>query len=171
VPVAVLVLNDRKLDATVFHGFRLSWVVRKALLPSFASSVPRFTWRRSPMKPHPRIKPIVSLDERLAEEAKRLRQEAKSLPPGPLRKKLMRRARQSETIKRGSFGTWHGTQPHDRGMLQTLDAVIRPTVPDLDQSPLPKSPRLRSFSCNPAVASAGFTLRALQFVRLMLRIN
>jgi hypothetical protein len=50
-----------------------------------------------PMKPHPRIKPIISLEERLAEEAKHLRQEAKSLPFGPLREKLMRKARQSET--------------------------------------------------------------------------
>jgi hypothetical protein len=36
------------------------------------------------------------LEERLAEEAKRLRVEAKSLPPGAKREELIRRARQAE---------------------------------------------------------------------------
>jgi hypothetical protein len=38
-----------------------------------------------------------SLEERLAEEAKRLRAEAKALPPGAVRDELIRRARQAET--------------------------------------------------------------------------
>jgi hypothetical protein len=38
-----------------------------------------------------------SLEERLAEEAKRLREEAKLLPPGAVREELLRRARQAET--------------------------------------------------------------------------
>ena len=38
-----------------------------------------------------------SLEERLAEEAKRLREEAKSLPPGAKREELIRKARQAET--------------------------------------------------------------------------
>ena len=38
-----------------------------------------------------------SLEERLAEEAKRLREKAKSLPPGAAREALIRRARQAET--------------------------------------------------------------------------
>jgi hypothetical protein len=38
-----------------------------------------------------------SLEERLAEEAKRLRAEAKLLPPGALREALIRKARQAET--------------------------------------------------------------------------
>jgi hypothetical protein len=38
-----------------------------------------------------------SLEERLAEEAKRLREEAKSLPHGAAREALIRRARQAET--------------------------------------------------------------------------
>jgi hypothetical protein len=37
-----------------------------------------------------------SLEERLAEEAKRLRAEAKLLPPGAKREELIRRARQAE---------------------------------------------------------------------------
>lgn len=38
-----------------------------------------------------------SLEERLAQEAKRLREEAKSLPPGAGREALLRKARQAET--------------------------------------------------------------------------
>lgn len=38
-----------------------------------------------------------SLEERLAEEAKRLRAEAKLLPPGARREEIFRRARQAET--------------------------------------------------------------------------
>jgi hypothetical protein len=38
-----------------------------------------------------------SLEERLAEEAKRLRAEAKLLPPGAIRDTLIRKARQAET--------------------------------------------------------------------------
>ena len=38
-----------------------------------------------------------SLEERLAEEAKRLREEAKLLKPGAARDDLIRRARQAET--------------------------------------------------------------------------
>jgi hypothetical protein len=37
------------------------------------------------------------LEERLAEEAKRLRAEAKKAPPGAAREALLRRARQAET--------------------------------------------------------------------------
>jgi hypothetical protein len=38
-----------------------------------------------------------SLEERLAKEAKRLRAEAKLLPPGSIRDTLIRKARQAET--------------------------------------------------------------------------
>ena len=44
-----------------------------------------------------RFKQIQSLEERLAEEAKRLREEAKLLPPGIVREECLRRARQCET--------------------------------------------------------------------------
>jgi len=44
-----------------------------------------------------RFKQNSSLEERLAEHAKRLREEAKSAPPGALRESLLRRARQAET--------------------------------------------------------------------------
>ena len=44
-----------------------------------------------------RIKQTTSLEERLAEEAKRLREEAESLPHGPVRDAALRRARRAET--------------------------------------------------------------------------
>ena len=44
-----------------------------------------------------RFKQLQSLEERLSEEAKRLREEAKSLPPGAARETLLRKARQAET--------------------------------------------------------------------------
>jgi hypothetical protein len=44
------------------------------------------------------------LEARLAEEAKRLREEAKSLPPGAKREDLLRKARQAETGSRMSQG-------------------------------------------------------------------
>jgi hypothetical protein len=43
-----------------------------------------------------RFKQTISLEQRLAEEAKRLREEAKKLPPGPARDDLLRKARQTE---------------------------------------------------------------------------
>lgn len=44
-----------------------------------------------------RFKQTQSLELRLAEEAKRLREEAKLLSPGAAREELLRRARQAET--------------------------------------------------------------------------
>jgi hypothetical protein len=44
-----------------------------------------------------RLKQLKSLEERLAEDAKRLREEAKLLSPGALRKQILRKARQAET--------------------------------------------------------------------------
>jgi hypothetical protein len=44
-----------------------------------------------------RFKQTVSLEERLSEEAKRLREVAKSLPPGSQREDMLRKARQAET--------------------------------------------------------------------------
>jgi hypothetical protein len=43
-----------------------------------------------------RVKHETSLEERLAGQARRLRDEAKTLPPGGEREDLMRRARQTE---------------------------------------------------------------------------
>ena len=45
------------------------------------------------MQQRGRFKRTQSLEERLAQEAKRLREEAKLLPPGALREELIRRAR------------------------------------------------------------------------------
>ena len=59
-----------------------------------------------------RFKQTVSLEDRLAEEARRLREEAELLPHGPVRDAAIRRARQAET---GShMSEWlrsHGLQP------------------------------------------------------------
>lgn len=44
-----------------------------------------------------RIKHTRSLEERLADEAKRLREEAKLLPPGSDREDMLRKAWQAET--------------------------------------------------------------------------
>jgi hypothetical protein len=43
-----------------------------------------------------RFKQATTLDERLEDQAKRLRDEARGTPPGVARDKLMRRARQAE---------------------------------------------------------------------------
>ena len=55
-----------------------------------------------------RFKQIESLEARLAQEAMRLREEAKSLPPGAVREEMMRKARQAET---GSHMTEWLTSP------------------------------------------------------------
>jgi len=47
-----------------------------------------------------RIKHTMSFDERLADQAHRLRDQARTLPPGIERDELIRRARQSETASR-----------------------------------------------------------------------
>jgi hypothetical protein len=44
-----------------------------------------------------RFKQTLTLEERLAQEAKRLRDEAKTLPPGAVREELLRKARQADT--------------------------------------------------------------------------
>jgi hypothetical protein len=44
-----------------------------------------------------RLKQLKSLEERLIEDAKRLREEAKLLPPGAVRDATLRKARQAET--------------------------------------------------------------------------
>ena len=44
-----------------------------------------------------RFKQTRSLEERLSEEAKRLRAEAKLLPPGAARDEMIRKARRAET--------------------------------------------------------------------------
>jgi hypothetical protein len=59
-----------------------------------------------------RIKQILTLEERLAEEAKRLREEAKKLPPGPSREDLLRKAREDEIVARmAEWITSPGSQP------------------------------------------------------------
>lgn len=49
------------------------------------------------MKQRRRFTQTVSLEERLAGEAKRLPEQAKALPHGPQREDLLRKARQAET--------------------------------------------------------------------------
>jgi hypothetical protein len=47
-----------------------------------------------------RVKHEISFEERLAAEAKRLREQAEALPPGIERDELIRKARQAETASR-----------------------------------------------------------------------
>ena len=49
------------------------------------------------MQQRRRFKQSDLLEERLAEEAKRLREEARLLPPGAVRDEMIRKARQAET--------------------------------------------------------------------------
>jgi hypothetical protein len=56
--------------------------------------------RSSAVQQRRRIKQVQTLEERLAEEAQRLRETAKSLPPGTARDRLLRKARQDETALR-----------------------------------------------------------------------
>ncbi|WP_426614960.1 hypothetical protein [Bradyrhizobium sp. McL0616] len=44
-----------------------------------------------------RFKQTQPLEQRLAEEAKRLREQARSVPPGSQREHMLRKARQAET--------------------------------------------------------------------------
>jgi hypothetical protein len=44
-----------------------------------------------------RFKQLQSLEERLADEAQRLREQARLLPPGAVREEVLRKARQAET--------------------------------------------------------------------------
>jgi len=53
--------------------------------------------RSSAVQKRRRIKQSQSLQERLAEEAKELRAVAATLPPGPTRDAVLRKARQDET--------------------------------------------------------------------------
>lgn len=48
------------------------------------------------MRPRRRFKQTRTLEERLAEEAKKLRSVARMLPPGRTREEMLRRARQDE---------------------------------------------------------------------------
>jgi hypothetical protein len=58
------------------------------------------------------FKQTQSLEARLAEEAKRLREEAKLLPPGALREELIRKARRAETASHiNEWLTSHGLRP------------------------------------------------------------
>lgn len=59
-----------------------------------------------------RIKQTQSLEERLAEEADRLRKEAGALPPSSERDELIRRARRAETASQmNEWLTSPGLQP------------------------------------------------------------
>jgi hypothetical protein len=59
-----------------------------------------------------RFKQTLTLEARLAEEAKRLREEAKLLPPGALREELIRKARHAETASHmNEWLTSPGLQP------------------------------------------------------------
>ena len=45
-----------------------------------------------------RFKQTLTLEQRLAQEAQRLREQAKALPPGPRQERLLQKARQDEMV-------------------------------------------------------------------------
>jgi hypothetical protein len=57
-----------------------------------------------------RFRQSKTLEQRLAEEAQRLREQAKLLPPGALREEVLRKARQAET---GAYMSRTCTQMRD----------------------------------------------------------
>jgi hypothetical protein len=64
------------------------------------------------MKIRRRFKPAATLEERLANEPKRLRDEAKKLPPGPEQAELLRKAREDEMVAEvAGWITSPGPQP------------------------------------------------------------
>ena len=64
------------------------------------------------MKIRRRFKQTVTLEDRLANEAKRLRDEAKKLPPSPEQAELLRKAREDEMVaKIAGWITSSGLQP------------------------------------------------------------
>ena len=64
------------------------------------------------MKIRRRFKQAATLEERLANEAKRLRDEAKKLPPGPEQAELLRKARENEMVAEvAGWITSPGLQP------------------------------------------------------------
>jgi hypothetical protein len=59
-----------------------------------------------------RFKQTLTLEERLAKEAQRLREEAKKLPPGPEQADLLRKARDDEIVAQmAGWITSPGLQP------------------------------------------------------------
>ena len=61
-----------------------------------------------------RFKQNQSLEERLASEAKQLREQAALLPPGALREEVLRKARQAETgSRRSEWWRSHGLRPSE----------------------------------------------------------
>ncbi|HLZ06380.1 MAG TPA: hypothetical protein VKR55_30045 [Bradyrhizobium sp.] len=64
------------------------------------------------MKIRRRFRQTITLEERLADEAKRLRDEAKKLPPGPEQAELLRKARENEMVAEvAGWITSPGLQP------------------------------------------------------------
>jgi hypothetical protein len=64
------------------------------------------------MKMRRRFKQTVTLEDRLANEAKRLRDEAKKLPSSPEQAELLRKAREDEMVaKIAAWITSPGLQP------------------------------------------------------------
>ena len=70
------------------------------------------------MKIRRRFRQTITLEERLADEAKRLRDEAKKLPPGPEQAELLRKARENDVVSEvAGWITSPGLQPPKWGDL------------------------------------------------------
>jgi hypothetical protein len=77
-----------------FVGYRTDGELGLALI---FGTVQPIGWEDSAMAERRRIKHKTTLEDRLAEEARRFKEAADKLPPGTARELLLRRARQADT--------------------------------------------------------------------------
>jgi hypothetical protein len=82
----------------ISHRRTVSWQLSVMRTPVALPPILKRTEQRMPERR--RFTQTTSLEERLAEEAKRLRKQAQGTPPGIERERLVRRARQAETTTR-----------------------------------------------------------------------
>jgi hypothetical protein len=86
--------------ANAFSVLEASFPQQNIVVGAIGSSPTQFRCQRKEL-PHSedimlRLRFTTSLEERLAEEARRWREQAKLLPPGPERDELMRKANQAD---------------------------------------------------------------------------
>jgi hypothetical protein len=74
------------------HG---PWLLSVMRTPPALAPLPRMEWSSAIQRR--RFEQAASLEERLAEQTQRLREEANSLPPGIAREQAIRKTRQAET--------------------------------------------------------------------------
>jgi len=107
------------------------------------------------------FKQTQSLEARLAEEAKRLREEAKLLPPGALREELIRKARRAETASHiNEWLTSSGLRPPEWSprLSRLQQTALRRRDPRALGSLSIQSPRVVIWLITLAQQLAGFSI-------------